>query len=459
MPDRDYTPDENVPSYTRQVVGTPDAAEQYTVSASCPVHGTASAKLYVVEVRDINFLSDSATDIAKAENTPYRTDICAAIRPVTGSPGYVYLKATIYPEVDESLVANFIYWSGGEAVDGHPLQRRVSKAAWAKHTVTASIGTTSYTMLVYIIGAQPTGYSPENGELGEEFPDNSRNAGTSTGVFATWDANTPVARHYCQIQFTVQPPELIADGDQWLFDRRQIQWDVTREMRRIQWDKLAGGDWSILEYWSLITEWRPDDDPFYKDGDNDNEPWGPNGNGHLYAVDMPGLRGTVGEVEAMVQKHNMREWVRVSLDWASGREGVRCSDYSFWHSSLSIEKDGETWKWDPTYQNKIPPQHDFWGTTPTNFLRITTGSLPNASVGVPYSREVTSENGSDDVRWTLDMGSLPPGLTHTENGSIIIISGTPTTPGVYTFTLEARDYMKNPQEAALKTFTITVDGN
>ncbi len=66
-------------------------------------------------------------------------------------------------------------------------------------------------------------------------------------------------------------------------------------------------------------------------------------------------------------------------------------------------------------------------------LTITTGSLPAATRGVPYSVALTLSGGSATA-WTVSTGTLPSGLTLSNSG---VISGTATTEGSSTFTVKA----------------------
>ncbi|WP_030776619.1 putative Ig domain-containing protein, partial [Streptomyces sp. NRRL F-2664] len=74
-------------------------------------------------------------------------------------------------------------------------------------------------------------------------------------------------------------------------------------------------------------------------------------------------------------------------------------------------------------------------------LEITTASpLPNATVGQPYSTTVETAGGTGEAAFTVTGGTLPPGLALAADGTL---SGTPTQPGTYTFTVTATD--PNPQ--------------
>src|SRR5262249_24929001 len=73
--------------------------------------------------------------------------------------------------------------------------------------------------------------------------------------------------------------------------------------------------------------------------------------------------------------------------------------------------------------------------TPTA-LTITTTSLPDATVSVPYSRTVSASGGTSPYRWVVESGSLPPGISLSQFGDL---SGTPTAAGSFTFTVRVTD--------------------
>jgi len=91
-----------------------------------------------------------------------------------------------------------------------------------------------------------------------------------------------------------------------------------------------------------------------------------------------------------------------------------------------------------------------------NFVEISNTTFPNGTVGSVYAPQtLTNINSQGTVSYALTSGSLPPGLTLSSG----LISGTPTTAGTYTFTLQATDaflavsnFLSNE-----KTFSITID--
>lgn len=66
---------------------------------------------------------------------------------------------------------------------------------------------------------------------------------------------------------------------------------------------------------------------------------------------------------------------------------------------------------------------------------IATESLPGGTVGTDYSQTLAAD-GSAPIAWSVTNGSLPEGLTLSNDGTI---SGTPTAAGTYTFDVEAQN--------------------
>jgi hypothetical protein len=82
-------------------------------------------------------------------------------------------------------------------------------------------------------------------------------------------------------------------------------------------------------------------------------------------------------------------------------------------------------------------------------LKIATGALPDGTVGVLYTFKMDSDCGGDV--WFIDGGVLPPGIGLQDDGDL---RGTPTTPGLYVFTIGVVDFSSDEQ--ASKGFSIRV---
>jgi hypothetical protein len=85
------------------------------------------------------------------------------------------------------------------------------------------------------------------------------------------------------------------------------------------------------------------------------------------------------------------------------------------------------------------------------FIQTTSGSLPAAIVGVPYSFTFTSVGGNGTINW-MYTGTLPTGLTLSPSG---LLSGTPSAAGSFTFTVTATDGSPTP-ETSTQSITMTV---
>ncbi|MCC7289480.1 putative Ig domain-containing protein, partial [bacterium] len=70
-------------------------------------------------------------------------------------------------------------------------------------------------------------------------------------------------------------------------------------------------------------------------------------------------------------------------------------------------------------------------------LSITTGSLPDGTFTTPYNQTVYTAGGDAPTSFSVISGSLPSGL-ELDSGTGVI-SGTPSSPGTYTFTIRATD--------------------
>src|SRR5262249_11780933 len=86
-------------------------------------------------------------------------------------------------------------------------------------------------------------------------------------------------------------------------------------------------------------------------------------------------------------------------------------------------------------------------------FRITTTSLPDGTTGIAYNQTVASTGGANPITWSVVDGNLPGGISlATATGEL---SGTPTTAGSFTFTLQASD--ANSQTAR-QTYTVSIIG-
>jgi hypothetical protein len=84
-------------------------------------------------------------------------------------------------------------------------------------------------------------------------------------------------------------------------------------------------------------------------------------------------------------------------------------------------------------------------------LGITTVSLPNGMVGVPYTATVAAMGGQTPYTWSIT-GTLPAGLTL--NPATGVVSGTPTAAGDATFTVKVDSFAI--KKTAEKSFIVSI---
>jgi len=89
------------------------------------------------------------------------------------------------------------------------------------------------------------------------------------------------------------------------------------------------------------------------------------------------------------------------------------------------------------------------------FTITTAPTLPNATVGVPYSQTLAASGGAQPYAWAISKGTLPAALTLNSTSTTATITGTPaaTATGPDTFTVTVTDTNNN---TASQTFTLTV---
>jgi large repetitive protein len=83
-------------------------------------------------------------------------------------------------------------------------------------------------------------------------------------------------------------------------------------------------------------------------------------------------------------------------------------------------------------------------------LSITTTSLSNGQIGVPYSQALQASGGSGTYTWSISAGALPAGLNLNASGHI---SGTPTAPGTANITVKVTDTASG---SATRALSITI---
>jgi hypothetical protein len=93
----------------------------------------------------------------------------------------------------------------------------------------------------------------------------------------------------------------------------------------------------------------------------------------------------------------------------------------------------------------------------TSAMSITTSTLPNGTEGTAYTSTTLAATGSTAPyqNWRVSSGTLPPGLAI--GSSTGVLSGTPTLPGTYVFTMAVDDALVTPASVSVTNGSVETD--
>ncbi|GAA1427308.1 DUF11 domain-containing protein [Microlunatus lacustris] len=83
-----------------------------------------------------------------------------------------------------------------------------------------------------------------------------------------------------------------------------------------------------------------------------------------------------------------------------------------------------------------PPSTRSTAVTPNASPTLSFAAPPGGQIGVPYSTQLTVDNGTSPFTWSVSGGNLPAGLTLSASG---LLSGTPTASGSFAVTVQVVD--------------------
>jgi hypothetical protein len=94
-------------------------------------------------------------------------------------------------------------------------------------------------------------------------------------------------------------------------------------------------------------------------------------------------------------------------------------------------------------------------TPPPTPLSVTTTSLASGQTAVAYNVTLAATGGTAPYSWSVKTGTLPAGLSLSTAGAI---TGTPTTAGAASLTIQVSDSEATPQTAASGSLTLAISG-
>lgn len=89
---------------------------------------------------------------------------------------------------------------------------------------------------------------------------------------------------------------------------------------------------------------------------------------------------------------------------------------------------------------------------PTLVASPVAGALNTVAVDNPFTQTFTTSGGASPYTYSVASGALPPGLTFVSS----VLSGTPTTVGVYNFALSVQDSSTSTPQTASTAYSLTV---
>jgi hypothetical protein len=288
-------------------VPAPTDCERYVITGvnacKCPVFH-AEPK---VQLQSITVVSGAS------QNNVTGTDNWAAVKGVDD----VVVEATISPNTPQAAMC--ITWSGGSPVSGHPLQRKLSKTTSAKTTITASSGSTSRSINVWIVWANVTVAHSGNKtsydvstDTGDQANFPTYTGGTELGAKNLLGNSTPYLGWKVEIKGQITPAgvhQIISTG--WALYQTVTYTDFINNTTAPTTTATDAPDTVFNAYGPDLADNTPDV------------------NERIFALDGPGLTGNFTTYKST---DNFKVWVR----W----NGVIASDPAQWWIRQKAERQG-----------------------------------------------------------------------------------------------------------------------
>jgi hypothetical protein len=239
-----------------------------------------------ITLQSLTVVSNSAVQVGGTNNW-------AAVMTTTND--WVYVQAGLSLWFQDTNAANFIQWSGAQPVPGNPYLARVSKGTSAETTVTATLGSTSLSLNVWIVWSTISIMTSSNSPSSLSFPFIIP-GGDQLGIQYYSNSNAAVGKICGTVTLTPSGVgSIITNG--WFC--QQNKWN------QIFIDGTAA---------DIGTNWVTD---------TTSQTNVPNGNDKLYFIDAPNIEGNAGtsSLEIYYNFYDYATW-----------NGQTCScTNNFWH--------------------------------------------------------------------------------------------------------------------------------
>lgn len=294
-----FSPDDSTTAYETEF--SADEAGEYEVQVAYTYAGVSASDTLATKIQVVEL-----TGLTVANATQTNAKNLAAVK---DDGEYVIIEAVLNPTIPDDNVPEVLHWGGdGSPVEGHPLQRKVSKSSSGHTTVTGTVGTTSDYVDIWIIWA--TGVyrygSTQQTSSGNEKTFSPAIGGSTLGPMNDEDDGI-ILETVGKIEgvFTLTPAgvhNVVGNG-----------WDIKR------WVTYQDYHNGIM----FDSNSCPDDPT------NNDEDLTPNNDDKIYMIDSPSINYVADHTAETY--NNFTEWV----EW----NGTVCSDFYFWYYQARVDDD------------------------------------------------------------------------------------------------------------------------
>ena len=327
-----------------------------------------AATIRLVDLRITTDANGGATELQSGAKAPGDTRFAA--KPAFLSRQDLVIEAVFDPDLSKrpADVPKSLVWRGGGAdrnwIRAHRVISNDGRAG--KHVVTCTLGGVTKTLVLYAFGANPTGFKNSGSFSSDNRAPSVVIKAANAGFDQPLGVNGPdptSGKHLdpCETQFTVVPPEMVADAKAGLFNKDSLQFRVTRKAMQRVWVLVADSSGKRAWQEKTSSNYSIPNAAFDDDHSDDKhlDPWD---TGHLYAVDGPGDDNLEKDDDTkqasnwlgFVGQFRMSEFVVFRFGSPAAKTDPICSSKDqAWHDFRRLLKLNGKWANDTTGTNEI----------------------------------------------------------------------------------------------------------